>query len=73
VAVNVDTGKMGWHHQINPLWHTHLGQTSGAPETCTLDGHQYVLAEAGTLFRDRPHRREHGLAAAPFVAACSST
>jgi len=31
-----------------PLWHTYLGQTvSNAPETYTLDGHQYILVAAG--------------------------
>jgi len=34
-----------------PLWHTHLGQVSNAPETYMLDGHQYLLAAAGdTLY-----------------------
>ncbi len=34
-----------------PLWHSHLGPVSNAPETYMLDGHQYVLVAAGdTLF-----------------------
>jgi alcohol dehydrogenase (cytochrome c) len=33
------------------LWHTHLGSVSNAPETYTLDGHQYILVAAGdTLY-----------------------
>jgi alcohol dehydrogenase (cytochrome c) len=33
------------------LWHTHLGQISNAPETYSLDGHQYILVAAGdTLY-----------------------
>jgi alcohol dehydrogenase (cytochrome c) len=35
----------------NPLWHSHIGQVSNAPETCLLDGHQNILAAAGdTLY-----------------------
>jgi alcohol dehydrogenase (cytochrome c) len=31
-----------------PLWHSYLGQTvSNAPETYSLDGHQYLLTAAG--------------------------
>lgn len=34
-----------------PLWHTHLGRVSNAPETYLLDGRQYVLVAAGdTLY-----------------------
>jgi alcohol dehydrogenase (cytochrome c) len=34
-----------------PLWHTHIGQISNAPETYMLDGHQHVLIAAGdTLY-----------------------
>jgi alcohol dehydrogenase (cytochrome c) len=34
-----------------PLWHTHLGRVSNAPETYLLDGHQYILVAAGdTLY-----------------------
>ena len=35
-----------------PLWHVYLGtQVSNAPETYTLDGHQYVIVAAGdTLY-----------------------
>jgi alcohol dehydrogenase (cytochrome c) len=34
-----------------PLWHTHIGQVSNAPETYMLEGRQYVLAAAGdTLY-----------------------
>ncbi len=29
------------------LWHSHLGQVSNAPETYTLDGHQYIVVAAG--------------------------
>jgi alcohol dehydrogenase (cytochrome c) len=43
VAYNAADGKI--------LWHSHLGQVSNAPETYTLDGHQYLLVAAGdTLF-----------------------
>jgi len=36
----------------NPLWHAYLGsQVSNAPETFSLDGHQYILTAAGdTLY-----------------------
>lgn len=30
-----------------PLWHSHIGQVSNAPETYMLDGHQYLLIAAG--------------------------
>jgi alcohol dehydrogenase (cytochrome c) len=30
-----------------PLWHSHIGQVSNAPETYMLDGHQYLLVAAG--------------------------
>jgi alcohol dehydrogenase (cytochrome c) len=30
----------------NPLWHTHIGEVSGSPETYTLNGKQYVLIAA---------------------------
>jgi alcohol dehydrogenase (cytochrome c) len=30
-----------------PLWHSHIGNVSNAPETYMLDGHQYVLVAAG--------------------------
>jgi alcohol dehydrogenase (cytochrome c) len=34
-----------------PLWHSHLGQVSNAPETYMLDSHQYLLVAAGdTLY-----------------------
>jgi alcohol dehydrogenase (cytochrome c) len=33
----------------NPLWHSRLGQVTNAPETYTLDGHQYVIVAAGDL------------------------
>jgi alcohol dehydrogenase (cytochrome c) len=37
-----------------PLWHSHLGEVSNAPETYLLDGHQYILVAAGdTLFTFR--------------------
>jgi alcohol dehydrogenase (cytochrome c) len=33
------------------LWHVRLGNVSNAPETCMLDGHQYILIAAGdTLY-----------------------
>jgi alcohol dehydrogenase (cytochrome c) len=39
-----------------PLWHTHLGRVSNAPETYLLDGHQYLLVAAGdTLNSFRLH------------------
>ncbi|MCU1322583.1 MAG: Pyrrolo-quinoline quinone [Acidobacteriaceae bacterium] len=45
VAYDVATG--------NPLWHAKIGVTN-APETYTLDGHQYVLVGAGdSLFAFR--------------------
>jgi alcohol dehydrogenase (cytochrome c) len=30
-----------------PLWHSHLGQVSNAPQTYLLDGRQYVITAAG--------------------------
>jgi alcohol dehydrogenase (cytochrome c) len=30
-----------------PLWHAHIGAVSNAPETYTLDNHQYVLVASG--------------------------
>jgi len=34
-----------------PLWHSHIGQISNAPETYMLDGHQYLLTAASdTLY-----------------------
>jgi alcohol dehydrogenase (cytochrome c) len=43
VALDPSNGK--------PLWHSHIGNVSNAPETYLLDGHQYVLVAAGdTLF-----------------------
>ncbi len=34
-----------------PLWHSHIGSISNAPETYMLDGHQYVLVAVGdTLY-----------------------
>jgi alcohol dehydrogenase (cytochrome c) len=34
-----------------PLWHTHLGSGTNAPETFLLDGQQYIVAASGdTLF-----------------------
>ncbi len=30
-----------------PLWHSHIGQVSNAPETYMLDGHQYLLVASG--------------------------
>jgi alcohol dehydrogenase (cytochrome c) len=33
------------------LWHSHIGNISNAPETYSLDGHQYILVAAGdTLY-----------------------
>jgi alcohol dehydrogenase (cytochrome c) len=40
VAYDPATGK--------PLWHSHIGQVSNAPETYLLDGRQYILIAAGT-------------------------
>jgi len=31
----------------NPLWHAGIGNTTNAPETYMLDGHQYVVVGAG--------------------------
>jgi alcohol dehydrogenase (cytochrome c) len=43
VAHDAVTGK--------PLWHSHIGPVSNAPETYMLDGHQYLLTAAGdTLY-----------------------
>jgi len=39
VAFNDATGK--------PIWHSHIGNLSNAPETYMLDGHQYVLVATG--------------------------
>ena len=39
VANDVATGK--------PLWHTHIGYVSNAPQTFMLDGHQYLIAATG--------------------------
>jgi alcohol dehydrogenase (cytochrome c) len=39
VAFDPATGK--------PLWHSHMGMGTNAPETYMLDGHQYILAAAG--------------------------
>jgi alcohol dehydrogenase (cytochrome c) len=43
VAHDAATGK--------PLWHSHIGAVTNAPETYMLDGHQYLLTAVGdTLF-----------------------
>jgi alcohol dehydrogenase (cytochrome c) len=40
VGYDASTGK--------PLWHSYLGtQVSNAPQTYSLDGHQYLLTAAG--------------------------
>lgn len=39
VAYDVADGK--------PLWHTHIGRVTNAPQTFMLDGHQYVIAATG--------------------------
>jgi alcohol dehydrogenase (cytochrome c) len=39
VAHDVFTGK--------PLWHTHIGEVTNAPQTFMLDGHQYLIAATG--------------------------
>jgi alcohol dehydrogenase (cytochrome c) len=39
VAYDIATGK--------PLWHTHIGDVSNAPQTFMLDGHQYLTAATG--------------------------
>ena len=34
-----------------PLWHSHIGQVTNAPETYMLDGRQYILIATGdTLY-----------------------
>ena len=34
-----------------PLWHSHIGGVSNAPQTYLLDGRQYLLVAAGdTLY-----------------------
>ncbi|HTX37452.1 MAG TPA: acido-empty-quinoprotein group A [Bryobacteraceae bacterium] len=46
-------GNLVAHDAANgkPLWHTHIGQVTNAPETYVLEGHQYILAAAGdTLY-----------------------
>jgi len=44
-------GNLVAHDAANgkPLWHSHIGQVSNAPETYLLQGHQYVLAAAGDM------------------------
>src|SRR5437764_1159364 len=39
VAHDISTGK--------PLWHTHIGEVTNAPQTYVLDGHQDVIAATG--------------------------
>jgi alcohol dehydrogenase (cytochrome c) len=39
IAHDAATGK--------PLWHAHVGQVTNAPETYSLDGHQYLLFATG--------------------------
>ena len=39
IALDAGSGK--------PLWHSHIGGVSNAPETYMLDGHQYVLVAGG--------------------------
>ncbi len=39
VAHDVSNGK--------PLWHTHIGEVTNAPQTFMLDGHQYLIAATG--------------------------
>jgi alcohol dehydrogenase (cytochrome c) len=39
VAYDVETGK--------PLWHSHIGNVTNAPQTYMLDGHQYLIAATG--------------------------
>jgi alcohol dehydrogenase (cytochrome c) len=39
VAHDVFTGK--------PIWHTHIGDVTNAPQTFMLDGHQYLIAATG--------------------------
>jgi alcohol dehydrogenase (cytochrome c) len=35
----------------NPLWHTHIGSPSNAPQTYAMDGRQYLLVAVGdTLY-----------------------
>ena len=35
----------------NPLWHSHIGQVTNAPETYMVDGRQHILVAAGdTLY-----------------------
>ena len=41
VAFDVATGK--------PLWHSHIGSGTNAPETYALDGKQYVLQAVGDM------------------------
>ena len=41
VAFNAQDGK--------PLWHSRLQNVSNAPETYSLDGHQYVMVAAGDM------------------------
>jgi alcohol dehydrogenase (cytochrome c) len=39
VAYNITNGK--------PVWHTHVGNVTNAPQTYMLDGHQYLIAATG--------------------------
>jgi len=32
-----------------PVWHTHIGQVTNAPQTFMLDGHQYVICATGSM------------------------
>lgn len=32
----------------HPLWHTRIGSVSNGPETFMMDGHQYLIVEAGS-------------------------
>jgi alcohol dehydrogenase (cytochrome c) len=41
VAHDTATGK--------PLWHTHIGSVTNAPQTYMLDGHQYLIAATGDM------------------------
>jgi len=44
-------GNLVAHDPANgkPLWHSHIGAVTAAPETYALDGHQYILAASGDM------------------------
>lgn len=43
------SGNLVAYDEVNgkPLWHTHIGPISNAPQTFMLDGHQYLICASG--------------------------